>query len=45
LVELAADPERRATLARLGYERATGFTWRGSAHSHAAAYAAAIDAS
>lgn len=45
LVALATDPERRAAFARLGRERATGFTWRGSAHAHAAAYAAALDAS
>lgn len=43
LVQLARDPERRAELARLGYERAASFTWRGSAHAHAAAYAAALD--
>ncbi len=42
-VTLAEDPDRCAELAELGRERAAGFTWRGSAHAHAAAYAAAID--
>ena len=32
-------------MAELGRARAAGFTWQGSAHAHAAAYAAAIDAS
>ena len=45
IVALASDPERRATLGRLGRERAAGFTWRGSAYAHAAAYSAALDAS
>ncbi|MEP6623537.1 MAG: glycosyltransferase family 1 protein [Acidimicrobiia bacterium] len=43
IVDLAGDPTRRETLARLGLERAEGFTWRGSAHAHAAAYVAACD--
>jgi hypothetical protein len=43
LVDLATDAERRTTLARRGHERAAGFTWVGSAHAHAAAYAAALD--
>ena len=42
-VDLASDPERCADLARRGRERAAGFTWRGSAHAHAAAYAAAVE--
>ena len=45
IVTLAMDPERRAALGDAGRDRATGFTWRGSAHAHAAAYAAAIKAS
>ena len=43
LVGLASDPERCADLGRRGRKRAAGFTWRGSAHAHAAAYAAALD--
>lgn len=43
IVSLAADPDRRAELASLGRQRAAGFTWRGSAFAHAAAYAAAVD--
>ena len=43
LVSLATDPDRRSELAARGRERAEGFTWRGSAHAHAAAYSAAVD--
>ncbi len=42
-VELASDPEYRDDLARRGRERSAGFTWRGSAHAHAAAYVAALE--
>ena len=45
LVELATDAERASRPGRRGRDRAAGFTWLGSAHAHAAAYAAAIDAS
>ncbi len=45
IVEVATDPARQRAMARAGRERSAGFTWRGSAHAHAAAYAAAIDAS
>ena len=42
LISLANDPDRRAELGARGRERAAGFTWLGSAHAHAAAYAAAV---
>ena len=42
LVEVARDPELRALMSARGRDRATTFTWRGSAHAHAAAYAAAM---
>lgn len=45
IAEVATDPEARRAMARAGRERSVGFSWRGSAHAHAAAYAAAIDAS
>ncbi len=45
IVDVATDPERRRAMGRAGRERSAGFSWRGSAHAHAAAYAAAIDAS
>lgn len=41
LVEVAREPELRAVMSVRGRSRATTFTWRGSAHAHAAAYAAA----
>jgi glycosyltransferase involved in cell wall biosynthesis len=43
LLEVVRDDALRAEMAHLGRERATGFTWRGSAHAHAAAFAAAAD--
>ena len=45
LLEVSEDRQVRDTMAALGRERAAGFTWQGSAHAHAAAYAAAIEAS
>ncbi len=45
LVEVAEDREVRDRMAELGRARAAGFTWQGSAHAHAAAYAAALEAS
>jgi glycosyltransferase involved in cell wall biosynthesis len=45
IVETVRDTSVRAEMARRGRERAAGFTWLGSAHAHAAAYAAAVDAS
>jgi glycosyltransferase involved in cell wall biosynthesis len=45
LVSTVRDEGLRAEMSRRGRERAEGFTWIGSAHAHAAAYAAAIDAS
>ncbi len=45
LLEVSEDHEVRGTMAELGRERAAGFTWQGSAHAHAAAYAAAVEAS
>lgn len=45
LVALIEDPNRRHELGARGRERAAGFTWLGSAHAHAAAYAAAALAS
>jgi glycosyltransferase involved in cell wall biosynthesis len=45
LLDVARDDDRRAEMSRRGRERAAGFTWLGSAHAHAAAYAAAVDAS
>jgi glycosyltransferase involved in cell wall biosynthesis len=44
LLEVVRDEELRAEMARRGIARAETFTWRGSAHAHAAAYQAAIDA-
>jgi glycosyltransferase involved in cell wall biosynthesis len=41
LLEIARDDSLRVHMAALGRERAAGFTWRGSAHAHAAAFAAA----
>jgi glycosyltransferase involved in cell wall biosynthesis len=45
LVETARDDSLREEMSRRGRERAAGFTWLGSAHAHAAAYAAAVDGS
>jgi glycosyltransferase involved in cell wall biosynthesis len=45
LLHTLRDDDLRAEMSRRGRERAAGFTWRGSAHAHAAAYAAAVDAS
>jgi glycosyltransferase involved in cell wall biosynthesis len=45
LVSIARDEDMRVEMSRRGRERAAGFTWLGSAHAHAAAYAAAVDAS
>lgn len=45
IVEIADDRELRDEMAQRGQTRAAGFTWQGSAHAHAAAYGAAIDAS
>jgi len=44
LVETARDPDLRAEMSDRGRARAAGFTWAGSAHAHAAAYAAALEA-
>ncbi len=44
LVETATDPDLRAEMSNRGRERATGFTWAGSAHAHSAAYSAALEA-
>ncbi|MGZ4676451.1 MAG: glycosyltransferase family 4 protein [Acidimicrobiia bacterium] len=44
LVEVIRDESLRAEMARRGVERASTFTWRGSALAHAAAYQAALDA-
>ena len=41
LVEVAGDAELRTMMSARGRERAITFTWQGSAHAHAAAYAAA----
>jgi glycosyltransferase involved in cell wall biosynthesis len=41
LLETVRDAGLREHMAALGRERAAGFTWRGSAHAHAAAFAAA----
>jgi glycosyltransferase involved in cell wall biosynthesis len=43
LVATVRDDELRDEMSRRGRERAAGFTWLGSAHAHAAAYAAAVD--
>jgi glycosyltransferase involved in cell wall biosynthesis len=45
LVTILRDDGSREEMSRRGRERAAGFTWVGSAHAHAAAYAAAVDAS
>ena len=45
LVVTLRDDALRDEMSRRGRERAEGFTWLGSAHAHAAAYAAAVDAS
>ena len=45
LVATLRDDAMRDEMSRRGAERAAGFTWLGSAHAHAAAYAAAADAS
>jgi glycosyltransferase involved in cell wall biosynthesis len=45
LVATLRDDALRDEMSRRGRERAEGFTWLGSAHAHAAAYAAAVDAS
>ncbi len=45
LVTTLRDDTLREEMSRRGRERAEGFTWLGSAHAHAAAYAAAVDAS
>jgi glycosyltransferase involved in cell wall biosynthesis len=45
LLHTIRDDGLRAEMSQRGRERAAGFTWRGSAHAHAAAYAAALDAS
>jgi glycosyltransferase involved in cell wall biosynthesis len=45
LVTTLRDDALRDEMSRRGRERAEGFTWLGSAHAHAAAYAAAVDAS
>jgi glycosyltransferase involved in cell wall biosynthesis len=45
LVTTMRDDSQRDEMSRRGRERAAGFTWLGSAHAHAAAYAAAVDAS
>ncbi len=45
LVTTVRDDALREEMSRRGRERAAGFTWLGSAHAHAAAYAAAVDAS
>ena len=44
LLEVVRDAPLRAEMSRRGIARAETFTWRGSAHAHAAAYQAAIDA-
>ena len=41
LIEITRDEGLRVEMSRRGRERAAGFTWLGSAHAHAAAYAAA----
>jgi glycosyltransferase involved in cell wall biosynthesis len=41
IIEVAGDADLRAEMSQRGRERAAGFTWRGSAVAHAAAYAAA----
>jgi glycosyltransferase involved in cell wall biosynthesis len=45
LLTTVRDDGLRAEMSRRGRERAAGFTWLGSAHAHAAAYAAAADSS
>ena len=45
LVSTVRDDAQREEMSRRGKERAAGFTWLGSAHAHAAAYADAADAS
>ena len=45
LVTIVRDDASREEMSRRGRERAAGFTWVVSAHAHAAAFAAAIDAS
>jgi glycosyltransferase involved in cell wall biosynthesis len=42
LAALQADPERRATFAARGRERAAAFTWEASAQRHLAAYERAV---
>jgi glycosyltransferase involved in cell wall biosynthesis len=45
LLEVIRDIELRAEMSRRGLERAATFTWRGSAHAHAAAFQTALDTS
>jgi glycosyltransferase involved in cell wall biosynthesis len=43
LVEIAGDEDLRTEMSIRGRDRAGGFTWAGSAHAHASAYAAALE--